>query len=82
MLEARFVRPSPLFASRCARSADQRLAARGIGRLVDTYIYIYIYGRFPRPATTKVAKARLFDERNEESIPYESNENIGVQGIY
>ena len=44
---------------------------------LSLYIYIYIYGGFPRPATTKVAKGKPFDERNEESIPYESKTRRG-----
>ena len=31
------------------------------------YIYIYICGGFPRPVTTKYAKADTFYERNEQT---------------
>ena len=44
---------------------------------VYIYIYICIYGGFPRPVTTKYAKADTFYERNEESIPYESKIHRG-----
>ena len=40
-------------------------------------VYIYIYGGFPRPVTTKYAKADTFYERNEENIPYESKKHRG-----
>ena len=40
-------------------------------------IYIYIYSGFPRPVTTKCAKANTFCERNEENKTYESKKQRG-----
>ena len=38
---------------------------------------LYVYGGFPRPGTTKYAKADTIYERNEDNIPYESNKHRG-----
>ena len=41
------------------------------------YIYIYIYGRFPRPASTKNTTVYKCCVRIEQHIPYQSNKHRG-----
>ena len=44
---------------------------------VCQHVVTYMYGGFPRPATTKVAKGDTFYERHEERIPDESKTHTG-----